>query len=115
MSCTHISCDKEWLPAANGLLGLHPYCMRCGAVKNVSSDRGRKLGYFANAIHNLKNHLSRRNFKISQAQIRLIMKEFIDGGFDDVYSVSFSIQKKAFIQIVKKYIRVSEETVGCFV
>ncbi len=115
-SCSHMSSSrKSWLPLTIGLLKLHPYCEKCGAVKNVSSDKGKNTGYFVNSLNELKRFLEKKGYKVSQSQIRLIVKEFEGKGLNDVYSVSFSMQKNEFVKIVKKYIRVSEETIASFV
>jgi len=74
--CKHeLSSSKEWLPSDNGILKLHPYCRICGVVKNVSADKGKKLGYFVNILSALKRDLEKRGYKISQTQIRLILNE----------------------------------------
>jgi len=80
-------------------------------VKNVSADKGKKLGYFVNILSALKNNLERRGYKISQAQIRLILNELEKIGFDDIYSISFSKQREIFLKVVSKYIRVSRERI----
>ena len=57
MNCAHKSCgsnDKVWLPfevtGINKGLKSHPYCVRCGSVKNISSDRARSIGYYVNVL-----------------------------------------------------------------
>jgi len=30
----------------NGIIKLHPYCSKCGTVKNTSSDKEKKISYF---------------------------------------------------------------------
>ena len=115
MKCSHVSSQQRfWLPTHNGVLKLHPYCVKCGEVKNVSSDRGKGIGYFINVIYELKKFLEKKGYKISQSQIRLIIKEFEDKGYDDTYSIPFSIQKNEFVKIVRKYIKVSEDVICSF-
>ena len=115
-SCSHVSSQQRlWLPLATGLLKMHPHCVKCGVVKNVSSDRGKNVGYFVNSLNELRKFLEKKGYKISQSQIRLIIKEFENEGLDDVYSVSFSTQKREFVKIVRKYVRVSDETIESFV
>jgi len=106
--------EREWLPLKTGILRLHPYCKKCGAVKDVSSEKGKKLGFFVNVLHDLKAHLERKGYKISQSQIRLILMEFERGGYADTYSNSYSNQKEAFVKIVKKYVKVSEDLIREF-
>jgi len=114
--CLHEnSPKKDWLPIKNGVLRLHPHCKKCGVVKDTSSDTGKKLGYFVNALHKLKSYLDSRGYKLSQAQMRLILMEFEREGYADIYSVSFSLQKEAFVKIVKKYVKVSEDVIREFI
>ncbi|MFW6185380.1 MAG: hypothetical protein ACOC5C_01755 [Halobacteriota archaeon] len=108
------SSTREWLPGDNGLLKKHPYCVRCGTVKNISSDRGKKTGYFVNVIHSIKEHMERKDYIVTQAHTRLIIKEFEERGLGDSYSLRYSTQRKVFTELVKKYLRVSEDTVKNF-
>lgn len=81
----------------------HPYCLNCGAIKNISSDRARSLGYFMNILSHLP---------VTKVQTRLIAKEMGDlGDFDDGFSFSSFLQEKIFIAIVKKYSSLSEHTI----
>ena len=114
--CLHEnSPKKDWLPIKNGVLRLHPYCKKCGVVKDTSSDSGKRLGYFVNSLYKLKTYLDSRGYKLSQAQIRLILMEFEKKGYADTYSMSFSHQKEVFIKIVKKYVKVSEDVIREFI
>jgi len=81
-------------------------------VKNVSSDKGKKISYFVASLSNLRKILEKRGYRISDAQIRLIVKELsgVDG-FDDTWWMPFSKQKEIFILIVRKYVRVSREVI----
>ena len=108
MKCIHESNRKDWAKMQNGVMKLHPYCNKCGTLKNVSSDRGKKISYFIMALSRLRKILNERGYKVSEAQIRLIVKELSEvEGFDDTWWITFSKQKEVFIQIVRKYIRVS--------
>jgi hypothetical protein len=110
MLCVHESNRKDWAKMQNGVMKLHPYCNKCGTLKNVSSDRGKKISYFVMALSRLKKILEERGYKVSEAQIRLIVKELSEiEGFEDVWWITFSKQKEIFIRIVQKYIRVSRE------
>lgn len=117
MRCEHSSCwkgEKVWLPceARERKIGLkaHPYCINCGAIKNISSDRPRKIGYYVNVI----SHIS-RNYRISDAQIRLIVNE-LDGieDFEDLYWTTGKAQEIMFINAVKKYSNLPELTIRAF-
>lgn len=110
MSCDHKLCgniQKVWLPyEVRGLMkGLksHPYCLLCGAVKNISSDRAKPIGYFMNILSNLP---------VTKVQTRLIAKS-LEGleDFEDAFSISSFIQEQIFINIVKKYSSLPEHTI----
>ena len=113
MECPHEpGYERYWLPMQNGVMKLHPYCERCGTIKNVSSDRGKKMGYFAAALSRLRKVMERKGYKISDAQIRLIMKELSETeGFEDVWWITFSKQKEIFVEVVKKYVKVSRDVI----
>ncbi len=116
MQCVHESNRKDWAKMQNGVMRHHPYCNKCGTLKNVSSDRGKKISYFIMALSRLRKVLNERGYKVSEAQIRLIVKELSEvEGFDDTWWITFSKQKEIFIQIVRKYIKVSRELLEAIV
>ncbi len=110
MSCNHKICgntQKIWLPygVRGHIKGLkpHPYCLLCGSVKDISSDRAKSLGYYMNILANLP---------LKKVQIRLIAKDMEDiGDFEDGFSISSYIQEQIFINIIKKYSGLSEHTI----
>jgi len=110
--CDHEANKKDWVPLQNGIAKLHPFCRNCGTVKNVSSDKGRKIGYFVIALSKLKKILKDRGYRISEAQIRLIVKELTQiDGFEDTWWITFSKQKEIFTSTVRKYVKVSENVI----
>ncbi|RLI81031.1 hypothetical protein DRP07_08140 [Archaeoglobales archaeon] len=112
--CLHDSRQKDWLPSCNSILKLHPYCSKCGYVRNISSDRGKETGYFANILGIMKRDMERRGYKISQVQIRLIMREFEKRRLNDTYSTPFSLQIREFVDIVRKFVPVSEDRLKAY-
>jgi hypothetical protein len=115
MKCNHENAsDRIWFPAENHLLAAHPYCSKCGTFKNVSSSRGKRLGYFANVLARLREDLELKGYKVSKAQIRLIMLELERRGIDDVYALSYSKQKEIFIDIVGRFIRIPRERISSY-
>lgn len=110
MSCNHELCgniQKVWLPfevrGHQKGLKAHPYCIACGMIKNISSDRARPLGYYMNILSHLR---------ITKVQTRLIAKEMEDlGDFDDAFSISSFLQEQIFIRIVKKYSSLLENAI----
>jgi hypothetical protein len=77
----------------------HPFCIRCGMVKNTGSDRAVGKGYFINVISQIEKYL---NIPGSSVRMRLIVKELEKmGDFEDAYSMSRYAQEKIFISIIK--------------
>ncbi|KAF5413718.1 MAG: hypothetical protein C5S38_05765 [Candidatus Methanophagaceae archaeon] len=101
MRCKHESCgtaEKVWLPyefdgRINGLKP-HQYCVHCGVVKNITSDRAKSLGYYVNELAKMQ---------ITKVQMRLIIKELEALDFDDAYSMTKSVQKEMFSRVIQKY------------
>lgn len=86
---------------------LQPYCMHCGAVKNISWDRTKKIGYYINILSELS-----RIYKISDAQIRLIVNELNKiQDFEDGYCMTGSAQEFHFIRIVRNYSAIPENAI----
>jgi len=104
--CKHESCgaaEKVWLPyefegRSRGLKP-HSYCIHCGGVKNISSDRAKPMGYYTNILARMP---------ITKVQMRLIIKELESMDFEDAYSMTGSEQEKVFSSVVQKYCNVSE-------
>jgi hypothetical protein len=108
--CNHKNCgstEKIWLPYYHEgrMRGLkpHPYCIDCGLIKSLSSDRPRSVGYYMNVLSDLN-----KLYKITQIQVRLVVREFEKQGLDDTYGLNRLQQERLFIDIVKKYINVPE-------
>ena len=105
MTCNHQDCktnQKVYLPSNNtsSTTSKHPYCTKCGVVKNISTDRGKKLGYFINCLAKMRN----RKLIPSHSQFRLIVKEIKEAWeFDDLYSARKTGQDQIVIEIVMKY------------
>lgn len=119
VKCEHLDCgnsEKVWLPYMvrdhpKGLKS-HPFCLKCGMIKNIGSDRAVGTGYFFNVISRIE-----KQFKIpgSSVRMRLVAKELekIDD-FDDGYSMSKYLQEKVFIEIIKKYYRIPDRSIEQF-
>ena len=116
MNCVHENCssaDKDWLPYEvddlNKGLKPHPYCVRCGIVKNISSNRARSIGYYINVLARIGG----RAEGITRVQMRLIVKELerIDG-FDDSYSMTGQKHIVQIMSVVKKYCNLSEHLIS---
>ncbi len=105
--CPHT--EMEWLPPSSPRVERvpiqhKPFCERCGLVKNIGSDRARKLGYFATALGTLRARIDKEHdrsvfsiAKLTEAQVHLIIKrlEAVEG-FDDPYAMTFTAQLDMF-------------------
>ncbi|MBW6519361.1 MAG: hypothetical protein K0A89_12800 [ANME-2 cluster archaeon] len=107
MGCIHESCggvDKVWLPYKihNELKGLkpHPFCIHCGAIKNISQERLRTVGFYMNVLARIDTQIS----KITKVQMRLIAQELENSDdFHDTYAMTRDAQDSMFIDVVTKY------------
>lgn len=111
--CEHHSCgssEKVWLlHTYRGMdcgLKPHPYCVECGTIKSLSSDKPRKIGFYINIIAVLGQRL-----KITQAQMRLISLDLQNAGLEDSYGMDRYQQETLFTQIVRKYLPVPEQVI----
>jgi hypothetical protein len=119
LKCNHIDCgsaEKVWLPYLvrehNSGLKSHPFCIQCGAVKNIGSDKAKNRGYFINIISQIEKHL---NIPGSSVRVRLVVKDLEKiEDFDDTYSMSKYNQEKIFIGILKKYYQIPDRTIEQF-
>lgn len=115
--CLHESCgieDRVWLPEDNFVASdilLHPWCIHCGQVKNISDDRSKKQGYWMNILSKFCNR-----YNVTKVQKRLIVKEIMhDGEFLDMYGTTGSAQKTFFIDIVRKHTRTPSKEIEAFI
>ena len=113
-NCKHECCgtaEKVWLPyelegRSRGLKP-HSYCIHCGAVEKISSKskKAKRMAYYTNI-------LARLGITNLEVQIRLIAKELERiQDFDDAYSTTRSEQEEVFINTVKNYSKVTEDTI----
>lgn len=116
MTCSHKSCSHEeniWLPieiSHSSEAALHPWCIHCGLVKNISDDRSHRMGYWMNILSKMSYH-----FSFTQCQKRLIAKElesYVE--FEDIYGTTGSSQKEMFSKIVRKYCSLSRNNIDSF-
>jgi hypothetical protein len=85
----------------------HPYCEECGVVKNLQGDKAKSIGYYTNALVDMKEHIEKRHKripKITQTQVRLIARELESNDlFTDEYGTNLNIQINKFVEEVRKY------------
>lgn len=108
-SCQHECCGCEqrvWVPMDHlqySEVRAHPWCVRCGEIKNISDDQGKKLGYWLNVLARLS-----KEFTITQVQRRLISKTLSDhAAFQNLFGISGSDQRNAFIQIISQFTHIA--------
>jgi len=111
--CEHkISGSKEkvWLPyfyeGRDRGLKPHPYCIECGLIKNLSSERPHGIGFFMNVVSELgKRH------KIAQIQIRLIALEMERQALDDAFGLDRTQQEKLFVEICTRILNIPDRVI----
>jgi len=115
--CSHRSCGREkrvWLPTSDYFgvdVKLHPWCVHCGVVKNISDDKAHELGYWMNILSKIADR-----FSLKQIQKRLIAKELASHElFGDTYGITGFPQKELFKKIVKKYCNINARSIEPFI
>ena len=83
----------------------HSYCIHCGVVKEISSKKAKRMGYYMNILARLG---------ITKVQIRLIAKELESMDFDDAYFMTRHEQEEIFINVVQKHSKVPEDRIKAF-
>ena len=119
MKCDHIECasiEKVWLPHLLGEhpkgLKSHPFCIRCGMIKNIGPDKAKGKGYFINVISKIEKHIK---IPGSTVRMRLVVKELEKiEDFSDLFSMSKYNQDKVFISIIKKYYQIPNRIIQQF-
>lgn len=86
----------------------HPYCVKCGVIKNLNMDDSAKpLGYWLEGL----NRLVRRR-AITHVQRRLITQQLLDEPyFADTYAVCRSAQTSFFVENVSSVCSLSSEEI----
>jgi len=80
-----------------------PYCLKCGVLKNVSSDKARLVGWYTNLLRLVNYNIALSFGKISQAQQRLIIGEIEKvQDFEDRYQMTRSSQLDMFFVAIHK-------------
>jgi hypothetical protein len=102
--------EKIWLPyyfeGRERGLKPHPFCVECGLIKNLSSERPRSIGYFMNIIADLGNR-----YKIAKIQTRLIALEMEKQALDDKFGMDRMQQEDLFVEIVARILNIPARVV----
>lgn len=115
----HADCGHEdmvWLPPSSKEVEQRPlarksFCLKCGLVRNVGSDRARPIGFWTAAIVRIRAALEREHrrspgaiAKLPAAQVRLILRDMIaTPGFDDPYAMTKTAQVELVWRAIRKY------------
>jgi len=116
MQCIHENCGKEervWFPELDSRGSesrLHPWCISCGTVKNISDDKPKNIGHWMNVLSKISN-----KFSFSQCQRRLIVKDLQSNEmFNDNYGITGTSQKELFLKIINKHCNVTGSYIYSF-
>lgn len=111
--CEHECEGNDWLPLLKNrkkdLLALHPYCDRCGLVRNIGPDRAKKLGHYVEVLSEIERYLRHESKKggrgkLTESQKRLVVKKMEeDEIFKDLYGTISPAQEDRFVDIVLEY------------
>lgn len=97
--------EKVWLPyyyeGRERGLKPHPFCIECGLIKNLSSDRVHSTGFFMNTLAELG-----KRYKITKIQVRLIAMEMEKQSLNDNFGFDRQQQEKKFVEIAAMILRV---------
>lgn len=103
--------EKVWLPyyyeGRERGLKPHPYCIECGLIKNLSSERPHSVGFFMNIVAEMAKH-----YKITQVQTRLIALEMERQALDDQFGLDRLQQEKLFIDMATRILNVPASVVS---
>ena len=94
--------DRERRSPASA--ALHPYCVRCGTVKDLTLPRARPFGFYLAGLGRLREVLERSLIhpKLAQVQGRLIAQRMAASGeFDDPYGTPGRRQLEAYAEAVR--------------
>jgi len=107
--------ERVWSPTKEGysatIRKLY-YCVKCGLINITEGKKAKSIGYFQNCLAQLSKILEKGGKpKITQSQIRLIMKELEKNNISDDFVYSYEDQKEIFINAVQKYIYVRKDLI----
>ena len=98
--------ERLWLPAnhdAAATATLHPYCLDCGTVRNLTLPHAKPLGYYLDGLANLKESLehSVTHDRMVQVQTHLIAQKLrTRTEFEDSYGTPGNVQLETYVRTV---------------
>jgi hypothetical protein len=107
--------DWPWLPTQeHHHLALHPYCVECGAVKYVGSMKPRPMGGLVNTASRLADAIEAQGHRVTEAQMRLIVKRLQKEGAADQFLQSRGNQERILLDTFSKYTGLHPDTLATF-
>lgn len=114
----HAVADRDtwpWLPTQEHThLAPHPFCKDCGGVKYVGSTRALPMGGLTNLASRLARDLGAQGRKVTEAQIRLIMKRLHEAGASDGFVHSRATQERLLLETFRSYTGLDEGVLVSF-
>lgn len=90
-----------WLPAQrSGILARHPYCTDCGQVKFVGAGRALDVGGLANLLWRLARFLREIGLRLTEAQVRLILRQLTARELVDPFAISQDSQEAHLVALL---------------
>ncbi len=99
--------ERVWLAKDGGSsasAAKHPYCVRCGTVRNLTWPKAKPLGYYLSGVAALKEYLERSPIhpKLARVQGHLITTRLAARHeFEDPYGVSGQAQIDAYLGVIR--------------
>ncbi len=104
-----------WLPTSGkGVLAPHPWCEKCGVVKVVGAPSAMPIGSVVNLLSRLDRRLREEGRRITEAQMRLILRRVQSSGVVDTFSASRDAQMAVIEGAVSDVLRFQPTTVRAY-
>lgn len=104
---SHVLAERRawpWLPTLEHQhLAPHPYCEGCGGVKYVGSLRALPMGRLTELASRLRWVLTANGRKVSDAQLRLIVRRLEESGAYDGFVQSWPTQERLLLEAFAAY------------
>lgn len=109
------SATWPWLPAGDtGATVAHPYCVDCGSIKSVGTERALDMGGLMNLLGRLRVVLEARGHRVTQVQRRLIGQRLTALEADDKFAQSRSRQYDLVAGCVSAVVGIPEHVVHSY-
>lgn len=107
--------DWPWLPTLeHGHLSPHPYCVHCGGVKYIGTLKAKPFGGLVNLAAALRGQMEAQGHKVSDAQLRLILRRLQSQRADDPYLLSRPAQERLVVEAFRVYTGLDEAALASY-